>query len=64
MYSRIVKVIPITSGGEDDDDIQYGIMDQTHNVVMTGFISYDEAEEELAYRKEEEEKIEDFGGRV
>ena len=64
MYSRIVKVIPMTSNGEDEEDVQYGIMDQTHNLVMTGFISYDEAEEELAYRKEEEEKIEDFGGGV
>lgn len=64
MYSRIVKVIPMTSSGEDEEDVQYGIMDQTHNLVMTGFTSYDEAEEELAYRKEEEEKIEDFGGGV
>lgn len=62
MYSRIVKIIPITPLGEDDEDLQYGIMDQEKAVIMAGFNTYEEAEDEIIYRKEEEEKIEDFGG--
>ncbi|AZR74339.1 hypothetical protein BBF96_13630 [Anoxybacter fermentans] len=62
MYSRIVKIIPVTSQGEDEEDIQYGILDEKRNVIMSGFNTYEEAEDELRYQKEEVKKIGDFGG--
>lgn len=64
MYSRIVKIIPMTQNGEDNEDLQYGILDQERNVIMSGFNNYDEAEDELNYQQEEIEKIGDFGGDV
>ncbi len=60
MYSRIVKIVPVTINGEDGEDVQYGILDREKNMVMSGFITFDEAEEELNYLGEEEEKAETF----
>lgn len=62
MYSRIVKVVPVTHNGEDNEDVQFGILDRERNLIMTGFSTYEEAEDELQYRHEEEVKIGDFGG--
>ena len=62
MYSRIVKIVPVTKTGEDEEDLQFGIMDPDSNTIMAGFINFQEAEDELEYRKDEEEKIGDFGG--
>lgn len=53
----------VTSNGENKDDFQFGILDSESNMVMGGFITFEEAEEELDYRIEEEEKIGDFGGK-
>ncbi len=63
MYERVVKIVAVNSDEEKNEDLQYGILDTESNMVMGGFITYDEAVEELEYRKEEEEKIGDFGGK-
>ena len=63
MYNKIVKIMSVTSNGENKDDFQFGILDSESNMVMGGFITFEEAEEELDYRIEEEEKIGDFGGK-
>lgn len=62
MYSRVVKIVPVTPNGQDEEDVQFGIMDQDKNLVMSGFVNYDDAAEELRYQKEEVERIGDFGG--
>ncbi len=54
MYSRIVKIVPVTINGEDGEDVQYGILDREKNMVMSGFITFDEAEEEKAETFDEE----------
>lgn len=62
MYSRIVKIIPVTQNGEDGEDLQYGILDMDRKIAMSGFSSFDEAADELRYRKEAVERVGDFGG--
>lgn len=62
MYSRIVKIVPVTQNGEDNEDLQFGIFDQERNLIMAGFNTYEEAEDELEYQHDEEVKIGDFGG--
>lgn len=62
MYSRIVKIIPVTQNGEDEEDLQYGILDQERKIAMSGFVTFGDAADELRYRNEEVEKIGDFGG--